>query len=481
MTRPGRVLLFGVCLLLGSDRARGQEREAAPPDETGWREAMARVHARFGGRPGTFAHFGDSITVSLAFWSPLPHDRKNAPPEMERAYRLVEERLRPECWRDWKGPGFGNDGGQTIRWADENVEKWLEELNPEVALIMFGTNDLTVLERDEYRDRLRAVVRRCLDNGTVVILSTIPPRHGHAEKAAAFADAAREVARELAVPLVDYHAEILRRRPDDWDGASEKFREYEGYDVPDPALARRRPPERTGAVPGRLLRGGVAEPRLQPAQLPRPDGLRRGPRGARRAAAGRRVGAGAAAPAVVPRGAAAAAPGGRSDPGRGRRGLHAATRRVKPGGTILLADGVYPVTRTVVIATDRVTLRGESGRRERVVLDGGGTLGELLTLRACSGVTDRRPDGPERPLERHQARHRHRRAAGDHPQLHPAQHLAARDQGGEGPGGGARGDRGRATASSSTASSRTTAPSGSRTTPPIPRAPSTATTSAAST
>ena len=83
---------------------------------------MARVHARFGGRPGTFAHFGDSITVSLAFWSPLRHDRKNAPPEMERAYRLVEERLRPECWRDWKGPGFGNDGGQTIRWADENVE-----------------------------------------------------------------------------------------------------------------------------------------------------------------------------------------------------------------------------------------------------------------------------------------------------------------------------------------------------------------------
>ena len=118
MPSPGRVLLIGVCLLIGSARARGQERGAAPPDEAGWREAMARVHARFGGRQGTFAQFGDSITVSLAFWSPLRHDRKNAPPEMERAYRLVEERLRPECWRDWKGPEFGNDGGQTIRWAD---------------------------------------------------------------------------------------------------------------------------------------------------------------------------------------------------------------------------------------------------------------------------------------------------------------------------------------------------------------------------
>ena len=60
--------------------------------------------------------------------------------------------------------------------------------------------------------------------------------------------------------------------------------------------------------------------------------------------------------------------------------LHAATRRVKPGGTILLADGVYPVTRTVVIATDRVTLRGESGQRGNVVLDGGG--GEVAVFLA---------------------------------------------------------------------------------------------------
>ena len=130
MPSPGRVLLIGVCLLLGAARARGREPRAAPPGEAGWREAMARVHARFGGRPGTFAQFGDSITVSLAFWSPLRHDRKNASPEMERAYRLVEKRLRPECWRDWKGPEFGNDGGRTIRWADENVDDLAREAQP---------------------------------------------------------------------------------------------------------------------------------------------------------------------------------------------------------------------------------------------------------------------------------------------------------------------------------------------------------------
>jgi hypothetical protein len=193
-----------------------------------WAEAARRVHERFTGRPGTFAQFGDSITVTLAFWTPL----RAAPPVMERAFRRVDAYLRPECRRDWKGPEFGSEGGRTIRWADEHVDQWLRRLNPEVAHLMFGTNDLHELELDEYRAKLRQVVRRCLDHGTVVILSTIPPRHGFETKAARFAQAAREIALELNVPLIDYHAEILRRRPDDWDGAADRFREYDGYEVP---------------------------------------------------------------------------------------------------------------------------------------------------------------------------------------------------------------------------------------------------------
>jgi len=193
---------------------------------------MVQVHAGFRGRPGTFAHFGDSITETLAFWTPLKRARKDAPPEMEHAFRRVEAHLRPECWRDWKGPEFGNQGGRSIRWADANVGDWLGRLNPEVALVMFGTNDLSDLRVDEYRDRLRSVVRKCLDRGTVVILSTIPPRHGFAGQTAAFAEAARKVARELSVPLVDYHAEVLKRRPNDWDGATADFRAFDAYDVP---------------------------------------------------------------------------------------------------------------------------------------------------------------------------------------------------------------------------------------------------------
>jgi hypothetical protein len=77
-------------------------------------------------------------------------------------------------------------------------------------------------------------VRRCLANGTVVILSTIPPFHGRLEDARKFAETARKIAAEEKVPLLDYFGEILKRRPDDWDGTLPKFKEVKGetYDVP---------------------------------------------------------------------------------------------------------------------------------------------------------------------------------------------------------------------------------------------------------
>jgi hypothetical protein len=196
-----------------------------------WVASMRAVHEKFKGRRGTFAQFGDSITVSRAFWFGLRYAPKNTAPEMAQALGLVKSYMLEDCWV-WKGPEFGSQGRMTVRWAHQNVDKWLQDLNPEVALIMFGTNDLGSLDLAEYETKTRQVVQKCLDNGTIVILSTIPPKHGQAEKAAAFADAVRRIAREMRLPLTDYHAEILKRRPDDWDGATDQFRQYQGYDVP---------------------------------------------------------------------------------------------------------------------------------------------------------------------------------------------------------------------------------------------------------
>ena len=128
--------------------------------------------------------------------------------------------------------GFWERGGNDR--ALGAVSAWLKQLNPEVAVILFGTNDLTQLEGDEYEVKLREVVRTCMTNGTVVILTTVPPRHGLVDRSAEFAEIVRSAASDLKVPLVDYHAEILKRRPDDWDGALEQFQNAPGdeYNVP---------------------------------------------------------------------------------------------------------------------------------------------------------------------------------------------------------------------------------------------------------
>ncbi len=197
-----------------------------------WAEPMKKVRAKFTGEKGTFAHFGDSITVTMAFWAPLQGGGRNLSPEAEAALKRVNAFMKPACWRGWKGSEYGNTGMMTIRWAHENAEKWLQKLNPEAALMMFGTNDLGSVPLEEYEKKTREVVRKCLDRGTIVILMTIPPRGGQLEKSRKYAEAAARVARELDCPLSDFFGECLKRRPDDWDGAAEKFKDYKGYDVP---------------------------------------------------------------------------------------------------------------------------------------------------------------------------------------------------------------------------------------------------------
>jgi hypothetical protein len=215
---------------------RAQEPNDSPQP---WIAAMREVHARFDGRPGTFALFGDSISVSLAFWAPLSGAPAGLSPELEADWKLVREYQQPECWREWRGPQFGNEGRMTIRWAHDNIDAWLEKLHPEAAVIMFGTNDLTEVDRQEYETKTREVVQKCLDNGTVAILTTPPPRHGLAERSGEFAESVRKIANESKVPLIDYHAEILKRRPDDWDGAAPQFRDAPGDDYNAPTLIAR--------------------------------------------------------------------------------------------------------------------------------------------------------------------------------------------------------------------------------------------------
>jgi lysophospholipase L1-like esterase len=201
-------------------------------DAPDWVEPMKKVHAKFKGTKGTLANFGDSITVSMAYWAPLQGGPKKGDAETVKAHQRVKDYMQPACWRDWRGPDYGSQGSMTIRWAHDNIDRWLKKHNPETAVIMFGTNDLTQVEPKEYEQKTREVVEKCLANGTVVILTTIPPRSGLVEKSKQYAEIVRKIAKDTKVPLIDYSAEILKRRPNDWDGSKLKTDVKDVYQVP---------------------------------------------------------------------------------------------------------------------------------------------------------------------------------------------------------------------------------------------------------
>ena len=193
---------------------------AAEPE---WAEPMRQVHKTFKGQRGTVAQFGDSITITMAFFVPLQYQTRNVPAELAEAKPWIRKYVQARCWRGWKGPQYGNEGRTTTKWAVANMDGWLKRLNPEVALVMWGTNDTYQGPKPPaYTENLRTIVQKCLDNGTIPILYTIPPKGNQTNNpretkhVESFVEAARTVAREKKIPLVDFYQEMLARQPKDF-------------------------------------------------------------------------------------------------------------------------------------------------------------------------------------------------------------------------------------------------------------------------
>ena len=185
--------------------------------------AMRKVHERFKGQVGYVAQFGDSITYSMAFWSAMGWDDPQRYLTQDDALPKRPGRMR---WRDYlkgardKGPKHANYSGWQVGQLLKSMDAVIERDKPEAAIVMIGTNDVSGGRVPEhYRERLEQVVRKCMAVGCVPILNTIPPRRGREAAVAEANGIVREVAKNLKVPLGDFHSECIRRRPEGaWDG-----------------------------------------------------------------------------------------------------------------------------------------------------------------------------------------------------------------------------------------------------------------------
>lgn len=199
-----------------------QDTMAAKSDATAepaWVKPMRKVHTGFQGQPGYVAQLGDSITYSMAFWTPMGWDE---PQQYLTEGDGLPKTPQGKRWRDVirgerdKGPKHGNYSGWTVKNVLGVIDSVLKSNKPEMAIIMVGTNDISGGSVPKtYEADLEKAVEKCLSANCIPILNTIPPRRDREKTVRELNQIVKRVAKKHQVPLVDYHAEILKRRPND--------------------------------------------------------------------------------------------------------------------------------------------------------------------------------------------------------------------------------------------------------------------------
>jgi hypothetical protein len=96
----------------------------------------------------------------------------------------------------WANPNWCNAGESPLA-CEYRVAK------PSIAVIMFGTNDVTYSDADTYNYYLRTLVAETLDHNILPLLNTFPTRPEDPEKSLLLNQIVARVALDYGVPLVN--------------------------------------------------------------------------------------------------------------------------------------------------------------------------------------------------------------------------------------------------------------------------------------
>jgi hypothetical protein len=223
------IYLCAVCCLPALTPAE----ESLPPQDWDYAPAMKAVAAKGAGRPGVVLHVGDSITYASPY-SAWARAGEGHTPEDAAALKWMHAGANDDT-DGWHLASFDHpDGGRSytacggIR-ADEmlaggkqhmpKLADLLDRYRPQAVVVMLGTNDASAGRSvGDYRRDMELILDAMLSRGIVPIVSTIPPHVHRPALARSYNEALRDAAKRLRLPLIDFEREILKRRPDDWDG-----------------------------------------------------------------------------------------------------------------------------------------------------------------------------------------------------------------------------------------------------------------------
>lgn len=194
--------------------------------------AMQAVAKKFTGTPGVVLHLGDSITHANPYSQWARHGKGKTPAdEAICQWMHTDKKNEMDGWYlcSVDKPGGRSEtaaGGMRIDQFLKgghnglpSLAELLKKYKPQMAVLMLGTNDASAgIKLADYERDMKKAVALMIANGTIPILSTFPPHPGREKLAKDYNETLRKIARTEKIPLIDYEREILKRRPNDWNG-----------------------------------------------------------------------------------------------------------------------------------------------------------------------------------------------------------------------------------------------------------------------
>jgi hypothetical protein len=226
------VALLVLAHFLFLDALRGEEKPL--PQAWDYTAAMKKVAGKFRGREGVVLHIGDSITYANPYGQ-WPRAGEGKTERDKTILRWMHTGADNDTDGWWLARFDHPDGGRSytacggIRVNEmlaggkqhmPPLDKLLDTYKPRMVVFMLGTNDASAGRSVEaYKTDMASAIELMLERGIIPIVSTIPPHIGQPKRAEEFNVALRKLAKKRSLPLIDYEQEILKRRPDDWNGA----------------------------------------------------------------------------------------------------------------------------------------------------------------------------------------------------------------------------------------------------------------------
>jgi hypothetical protein len=207
-----------------------------------WAKPMQAVAKRFTGKAGQIILIGDSLTYANQStrwaWS-APFNKKGDYTDSDKAIlrwsHAYEENKPINGW--WlakvdRPSGRSETAASGIR-TDQyikggfhrlpSLERILDKYNPQVAFVLLGSNDVNARRKpDDVLANMNTIIEMLLNNGTIPVLTTIPPMRGarRAERVNAVNNRYLSLAAARKIPIVDLYGQFVSRQPNGaWDGA----------------------------------------------------------------------------------------------------------------------------------------------------------------------------------------------------------------------------------------------------------------------